>query len=135
MEKVDIEQEILNKVGKLLLIGILLTMLLFAAFLFGAKELFWHQVDQEVSYQMDKLNHTAFGDIVSRSEVRVVTVWKWTGKIDVLAVRLAENKVSVYVNVQVRGEDTSAHSYHASVTTTDGIGTSWSSWLKNSESK
>ena len=129
----DIEQEILNKVGKGLLVGTLIVVLVCTAGFLGMKQWFWHQVDQEVYYQLDKLGHTTFGDIVSRSEVRVISVWLWTAKIDILVVRLSENNITVYVNVSSRGENTATHSYHAHATTPDGITAVWSSWVKDSD--
>jgi hypothetical protein len=130
----DIEQEVLNKVAKILFVGTLIVVLVATASYIGMKQWFWHQVDQEVTYQMERLTHASFGDIVSRSEARVVGVGLWSAKIDIVAFRLGEKSITVYVNVAVRGEDTSGHSFHSHVSTSDGIDTSWSPWVKNSDS-
>lgn len=127
----DIEQEVLNKAGKTLFVGSLIVTLLVCALLVGGKIWFWHQVDQEVSYQMDKLAHTSFGDIVTRTEVRTVTIGLWSAKINIAAFHLTETSITLYINVVVRGEDTSSHSVHCQVTTTNGLDTLWSPWVKN----
>jgi hypothetical protein len=126
----DIEREILGKVGRILLISTLVVTVAATAWVFGAKQWFWRQVDQEVAYQADRLQHTAFGDIISRPEVRLVNVWRYYATIDIVVVHTVADVKTVFLNVSARGEDASAHSLRARVTTTNGIDTAWSAWTR-----
>jgi len=131
-ENMDIEKDILKTVAKILLVGTLLLCVTVTTLYMGSKKYFWYQVDQKVAYHINYLEHTAFGDLVDRPEVGFVVVWRWSARIDIMVVHLKENDKTVFVNVIGADEDTANHSYHAHVTTTDGINTAWSAWIKNS---
>lgn len=128
----DIEKEILVKVGKILLVSAVIVILVVTVSVLGARQWFWYQVDQEVAYQKEKLTQTAFGDIVSRSEVRYIRVWLWSAKIDIYVFHPTEKMKSVSVNVSSNGVNLPDRSYHAQVMGED-YNTTWSGWVKNSE--
>jgi hypothetical protein len=130
--KMDIEKEILIKVGKILLIGAVIVILVVTVSVLGARQWFWHQVDQEVAYQKNRLTQTAFGDIVSRSEVRFIQVWLWSAKIDIYVFHPSEKVKNVSINVSSRGVNLPDRSYHSQVMG-EGYNTSWSGWIQNSE--
>jgi len=127
----DIEKEILIKVGKILLVGALIVATLATVSVLGVQQWFWHQVDQEVAYQKDRLTQTAFGDIVSRSEVRFIQVSLWSAKIDVYVFHPSEKVKNVSINVTSRGVNLPERSYHAQVTG-EGYNTAWTPWVQNS---
>jgi hypothetical protein len=127
----DIEKEILIKVAKILLGGALIVTVVITVSVLGMQQWFWHQVDQEVAYQKDRLTQTAFGDIVSRSEVRYIQVWRWNAKIDIYVFHPSEKIKNVSINVSSRGANLPERSYHAQVTG-EGFNTTWSGWIKNS---
>ena len=129
----DIEGEIIKKVGKILFVTFFVAMMAGTVFFVGLKVWYWQQVDHEVVLQMEKLNNTSYGDIVSRSEVRYVQVWWWTATIDIQVVKLSDSEKTVFVNVNASADDASAHSYHAQVKTVDGVNGTWSAWVKNSD--
>ncbi|MDR3591263.1 MAG: hypothetical protein P4N41_16540 [Negativicutes bacterium] len=127
----DIEKEILVKVGKILLSGALIVTVVVTVAFFGARQWFWHQVDQEVAYQKERLTQTAFGDIVSRSEVRYIQVWQWNAKIDIYVFHPTDKVKTVSINVSSRGANLPDRSFRAQVTG-EGYNTSWSGWIQSS---
>ena len=129
----DIEGEIIKKVGKILFVTFFIAMMAGTVFFVGLKVWYWQQVDHEVVLQMEKLHNTSYGDIVSRAEVRYVQVWWWTATIDIQVVKLSDSEKTVFVNVNASADDASAHSYHTQVKTADGVNGAWSAWVKNSD--
>jgi hypothetical protein len=130
----DIEKEILTKVGKGLLAGAVIVIIVVTVSVLGAQQWFWHQVDQEIAYQKERLTQTAFGDIVSRSEVRFIQVWLWSAKIDIYVFHPSEKMKNVSINVSSRGVNLPDRSFQAQVTG-EGYNTTWSGWVQNSAVK
>lgn len=123
----DIEREILVKVGKILLATALVIVLSLTSAIFISKQLFYRQVDQEVTYQIDRLERMSFSELATRSNVRQVKGWLWTAKIDVYVFHATDNTKLVSVNVSVGGAKNPEHSFKAQVTA-DGINSVWSRW-------
>ena len=123
----DIEREILVKVGKILLATLLVIVLSLTIAIFGAKQWFYRQVDQEVSYQIDRLERMSFSELATRTNVRQVSGWLWTARIDVYVFHATDNTKLVSVNVNVGNIKDIDHSFKSQVTA-DGINTVWSRW-------
>ena len=128
----NMEEEIIRKVGRILLVTAVLLILTLTVTVVGAKLWFWHQVDAEVAYQKDRMGQTAFGDIVSRTEARFIQGWLMSARVDIYVFHPTEKVKQVSVNVTVAGELVPERSYHAQVTG-EGHNTVWSAWIKNSE--